>query len=654
MDVATLKQQARSLEQQGDSAQALAIYRKILAHVEGTPAIKQELPLYVKAGDLSLKLGDTKSAVAMYGRAARRYAEYGSAQSVNALCAKILRIAPRETHLYPRLAGLMVKKGFVGAAREVLARYAKRTNQPKGLQLLERLAGRGDDELRPILEKMLAAAERREKTLAQRAAQSTTPTTAKPPQPTPEPVRPTPAPAPAPAPPVAAQPAPPEPPQKLAEPPAREAPLEPVGPVTPPEVPAPLEIEKSEPIGAVEVPAEPAVPAAPIEPARPAVPKEETAPPEVEEPAAMVVDEPEPAAAAAVPFMADVPELEPATELPPEPDLPERAPEQVAETVQALEVRTEIGEDVRAPAIEEEPVARPKKSRALWIGMAAAVVVVAGIGLVASGVIPLGGGGGGRPPGGVDQPSPPTQDPGALAVVPADTGEQDTTAMLQADSLTQLDLRDTAMLVGSLAQDTAGADTAATLASDTAVAGLTNDTVVVAQDTLQPPGAAEVAIGDTTTSPDTARAVMAPPVQVAPAELPADTASSPSADTAPPPPPAPVTAPVAFPPGVPGVDQPIIVVAGLAVEDVSEFSSNGETGFRVVQLLESGERLTLTMLPFRGDTTERSEGRVTAVAPDSAVGTVRFRGYLIEVRARVATDILQDLLRRLVEVGGPN
>ena len=225
MDIATLKQQARSLEQQGDSAQALAIYRKILAHVEGTPAIKQELPLYVKAGDLSLKLGDTKSAVAMYGRVARRYAEYGSAQSVNALCAKILRIAPRETHLYPRLAGLMVKKGFVGAAREVLVRYAKRTNQPKGLQLLERLAGRGDDELRPILEKMLAAAERREKTLAQRAAQSATPTTAKPPQPTPEPVRH--APAPTPAPPVAAQPAPPEPPQKVAEPPAREAPLQP-------------------------------------------------------------------------------------------------------------------------------------------------------------------------------------------------------------------------------------------------------------------------------------------------------------------------------------------------------------------------------------------------------------------------------------------
>ena len=57
--VSELKAQARVLEQQGQLSKALAIYQHILKHIEGTPSLLRELPLYVKAGDLQLKLDES-------------------------------------------------------------------------------------------------------------------------------------------------------------------------------------------------------------------------------------------------------------------------------------------------------------------------------------------------------------------------------------------------------------------------------------------------------------------------------------------------------------------------------------------------------------------------------------------------------------------
>jgi tetratricopeptide (TPR) repeat protein len=71
--VSELKERARALEQQGEGAKALAIYEHILKHLEGTPALERELPLYVKVGDLALKLGDPAKAIAMYEQALEHY-----------------------------------------------------------------------------------------------------------------------------------------------------------------------------------------------------------------------------------------------------------------------------------------------------------------------------------------------------------------------------------------------------------------------------------------------------------------------------------------------------------------------------------------------------------------------------------------------------
>ncbi|UCD25126.1 MAG: hypothetical protein JSW51_04155, partial [Gemmatimonadota bacterium] len=162
MDIATLKEEARTLEQQGRAADALAIYRKVLAHLEGTSAILRELPLYVKAGDLNLKLGDAKTAVAMYERAAKRYAQHGSGKSVVALCTKVLRVDPERTYVYLTHARLMIERGHVAEAVKVLAAYSERTRLGKAREVLQRISEGDEQEVRPVLEMLLEVAGRAE------------------------------------------------------------------------------------------------------------------------------------------------------------------------------------------------------------------------------------------------------------------------------------------------------------------------------------------------------------------------------------------------------------------------------------------------------------------------------------------------------------
>ena len=107
MNVEEQKQAARALEQKGETEEALTLYENVLAELEGTPEIWRELPLYVKAGDLSLKLNDSSNAISNYEKAANAYAAYGSSKSVIALCTKILRVNPGRTHVFLRLVRLM-------------------------------------------------------------------------------------------------------------------------------------------------------------------------------------------------------------------------------------------------------------------------------------------------------------------------------------------------------------------------------------------------------------------------------------------------------------------------------------------------------------------------------------------------------------------
>lgn len=153
--VGELKEQAREFERQGDVEKALALYRHILTHLEPTPLIARELPLYVKVGDLLVKQGEPDEAIAMYERAAAHYVKHGSGKSVIALCLKVLRVDPQRVEVYTRHARELLEEGHPGAAREVLADYATRAKQEKASEALAAVEGGGEDEIRRVVEGML-------------------------------------------------------------------------------------------------------------------------------------------------------------------------------------------------------------------------------------------------------------------------------------------------------------------------------------------------------------------------------------------------------------------------------------------------------------------------------------------------------------------
>ena len=161
MDIPALKQQARTLEQQGSVDDALEVYRQILAELEAIGGVRQELPLLIKIGDLLAKSDDAGGAVQMYERAAGEYALQGSAQAVISLCDKILREDPQETGAYLRLARRLLDAGHVEGCRMVLIDYAQRGQLDKTREGLEALEGRPEDDVRRRLDKAIFTAERR-------------------------------------------------------------------------------------------------------------------------------------------------------------------------------------------------------------------------------------------------------------------------------------------------------------------------------------------------------------------------------------------------------------------------------------------------------------------------------------------------------------
>ncbi len=160
--ISDLKDKARALEQQGQIDKALNIYQHILKHLEGNPAITKVLPLYVKAGDLLLKMNRAEEAVASYQTGAEHYASAGAATRVTALCEKILRLAPERTDVYTTFVRLLIDNGHVGSARDVLAEYAQVANTSRVLETLNDLAGRPNDEVQPMLERLLESFESKE------------------------------------------------------------------------------------------------------------------------------------------------------------------------------------------------------------------------------------------------------------------------------------------------------------------------------------------------------------------------------------------------------------------------------------------------------------------------------------------------------------
>ena len=154
--VSELKERARGFEQKGELATALKVYRHILAHLEGTPALAAELPLYVKIGDLSAKLGAGADAVEMYRKAGTHYAQAGSAKSLLALALKVQRVDPSRD-LYGQFAQDLLSQGHYRPAAQMMREAADRRGLERLRAALDWATERPEEESRGVLVRLAEA-----------------------------------------------------------------------------------------------------------------------------------------------------------------------------------------------------------------------------------------------------------------------------------------------------------------------------------------------------------------------------------------------------------------------------------------------------------------------------------------------------------------
>jgi hypothetical protein len=663
VDVPKLKQQAAAHESQGELDLAIARYRQVLDHLEGTPRIKRELPIFAKVGDLLAKTGDSTSAIEMYGRAAEHYAQHGSAKSIAVLCLKVLRVDRKQTDVYLRFARLLLDHGHVDACRKVLIDYAERAKLAKTSARLRSLADRPDAEVAHHLEQLFEKAGRRER----------------PPAPEPEPPG---------EEPRAVAPVPEEEPEEQPEEEESEAEEREEAD----DEPRALRTRPSIITGDITFPSEEDTSSEPEgvpDQAEPLVVKSVTD--ELTRVEEETVSEPPPAEEAVTPVEAEPEVIEGRREEPPvdevepvsavediskfleepailepdgvEPDVPEPVeppPDEVRPISAAEDVsrfleepaiqdqavdeprvpeRVEPATDVviEEPIEEEEPepepvaaVAEPrggrdvlfselgygeKKSRPkwLWPAVAAAVVVVGG-GLA----VTMTGGDSAE---------------GAGVEPPVLAGGDSLTMAGTGDTLAVSGLGDSAGLLGTVEDSAAIDSVVAPLAVVDSLAGGTGGAV-----TDLP-----AIVGDTAVVPPLPTIVEPPP------PAPADT----TARVIAPPPVAPAdTGVIVAQPGPTG-DQ-ILAVEGLSIETVEDLPS-GTGGYSVVQTLVTGETVTLTVVPIdrAGPIPGGGALRVTVLQGGSVMGTVRFGDELVTARSTVTTAVLERLLRRIVQVPRP-
>jgi tetratricopeptide (TPR) repeat protein len=129
--------------------------------------------LYNKVGDLYQKVRNVNSAVDIWERAVDRYTDSGFPNNAIALCNKILRSAPGRTHVYLRLAQLMMQRGFVAEAKKNFIEYAERMMEigklDEAFKALKQFAELSpeDEDLRAMLYSQLKAAARDDQSKAQ-------------------------------------------------------------------------------------------------------------------------------------------------------------------------------------------------------------------------------------------------------------------------------------------------------------------------------------------------------------------------------------------------------------------------------------------------------------------------------------------------------
>jgi tetratricopeptide (TPR) repeat protein len=84
-----------------------------------------ETSLLNRAGDLCARTGQTGRALGYYGRAANAYLELGRSEAAEAICRKILRLAPATVRAQCTLAWVAVGRNHLADARDAVRGYVR-------------------------------------------------------------------------------------------------------------------------------------------------------------------------------------------------------------------------------------------------------------------------------------------------------------------------------------------------------------------------------------------------------------------------------------------------------------------------------------------------------------------------------------------------
>jgi hypothetical protein len=99
------------------------------------------------------------------------------------------------------------------------------------------------------------------------------------------------------------------------------------------------------------------------------------------------------------------------------------------------------------------------------------------------------------------------------------------------------------------------------------------------------------------------------------------------------------------------------MVQDFDVESHAEYAADGRVGYRVTQLLGTGEQLTLSAV-YYGDEIASAPGTeemtLAPLAGDTTTAIIKFNGYSVEARAIVSASVLETLLSRLAEIPRSN
>jgi hypothetical protein len=95
----------------------------------------------------------------------------------------------------------------------------------------------------------------------------------------------------------------------------------------------------------------------------------------------------------------------------------------------------------------------------------------------------------------------------------------------------------------------------------------------------------------------------------------------------------------------------VVAIAGLAIEAVNETRIEGRTGYQVLQLLETGERVSILSLATSEPAGPGAQGEVRIdAAPDGTrMARLRVGNHEVEVQGVVSEATMRNLVVRLAE-----